>query len=54
MIDVTSADLECQAVFGQLLQIVHGTGSCTQPATPETGNPGAPVMIRDFQFEHWL
>ncbi len=53
-ITVTSVDIECQGVFRQYLHIVHGTGSCTQPAAPETGTTAGPVTIGDFQFTHWL
>jgi hypothetical protein len=51
---VTNVDVECQAVFQQLMQIVYGTGTCTQPAAPESGTTAAPVTIGDFQFVHWL
>jgi hypothetical protein len=53
-ITVASVDVECQAVFEQLMQIVHGTGTCAQPAAPDSGTSAGPVTIGDFQFEHWL
>jgi len=53
-ITVTSVDIECQGVFRQYLHIVHGTGSCSQPAAPDMGTTAGPVMIGDFQFSHWL
>jgi hypothetical protein len=36
------------------MQIVHGAGTCTQPAAPDSGTSAGPVTIGDFQFEHWL
>jgi len=53
-ITVTSVDVECQSAFRQYLHIVHGTGSCTQPAAPDTGTTAGPITIGDFQFSHWL
>jgi hypothetical protein len=51
---VTTDDIECQAVLGEELQVLTGTGTCTQPAAPDSGNGAAPITIGDFQFEHWL
>lgn len=53
-ITVTSVDIECQVAFRQYLHIVHGTGGCTQPATPDSGTTAAAITIGDFQFSHWL
>ena len=53
-ITVTSVDVECQGAFREYLHIVHGTGSCTQPAAPDTGTTAAAITIADFQFSHWL
>jgi hypothetical protein len=53
-ITVASVDVECQGVFRQYLHILHGSGSCTQPATPDTGTTAGPITIGDFQFSHWL
>jgi hypothetical protein len=53
-ITVTSVDVECQVAFRQYLRIVHGTGSCSQPAAPDTGTNAPAIMISDFQFSHWL
>lgn len=53
-ITVTSVDVECQSAFHQYLHIVTGTGSCTQPAAPDTGTAAGPITIGDFQFSHWL
>jgi hypothetical protein len=53
-ITVSMVDIECQGVFGRLMTIVHGTGTCSQPAAPDSGTSAGPVTIADFQFEHWL
>lgn len=53
-ITVTSVDVECQAAFRQYLHILRGTGTCTQPAAPDTGNGAPAITVGDFQFEHWL
>jgi hypothetical protein len=54
VIQVDSVDVECQAVFDQNVQVLHGTGKCTQPAAPESGTSASAVTIGDFPFEHWL
>ncbi|HEY8042520.1 MAG TPA: hypothetical protein VIF15_22115, partial [Polyangiaceae bacterium] len=51
---VTSVDVECQAVFRQLMRVVTGTGTCSQPAAPDAGSSAAPITIGDFQVVHWL
>ncbi len=53
-ITVTSVDVECQGAFRQYLHILRGTGTCTQPAAPDTGNGAPAITVGDFQFEHWL
>jgi hypothetical protein len=53
-ITVTSVDVECQGVFRRYRQILHGTGSCTQPAAPDSGTTGGAITIGEFQFSHWL
>lgn len=53
-ITVTSVDVECQGAFREYRHIVHGTGSCTQPAAPASGSSDAPITVGDFQFSHWL
>jgi hypothetical protein len=35
-------------------RILTGTGSCTQPAAPESGTSGTPVGIGDFVFEGFV
>jgi hypothetical protein len=53
-ITVNSVDVECQGAFREYLHILYGTGSCSQPAAPDTGTTAAPITIGDFQFSHWL
>jgi hypothetical protein len=31
-----------------------GTGTCSQPASPDAGNGAAAISVGAFQFEHWL
>jgi hypothetical protein len=51
---ITSVDMECQSAYRQVRPVIHGTGTCTQPAAPDNGTSGSPVTIGDFQFVHWL
>jgi hypothetical protein len=53
-LSVSAVDIECQSVFQQLLHVVHGTGTCSQPAAPDSGTSAGPVTIGDFEFVHWL
>jgi hypothetical protein len=53
-ITVTAVQTECQVAFHQWLSIVSGTGTCSQPAAPDSGNGAAAITIGSFQFSHWL
>jgi hypothetical protein len=32
-------------------RVLSGSGTCSQPAAPQMGNTGQPIMIGEFQFE---
>ena len=53
-ITVSSVQTECQIAFHRWTPIVSGTGTCSQSASPDSGNSAAAVTIGSFQFSHWL
>jgi hypothetical protein len=50
---IASSTCAPTAVFPKA-RVLTGTGSCTQPAAPESGTSGAPVDIGDFVFEGFV
>ncbi|HEY8038164.1 MAG TPA: hypothetical protein VIF15_00145 [Polyangiaceae bacterium] len=52
-LDVTSSTSSPDATFKNRYILV-GSGTCTQPAAPDPGNPGAPITIGDFTFHAFI
>lgn len=39
-----------EPVAGKVFYVASGTGSCSQPMVPESGNPYGPLTVGDFYF----